>query len=180
MNSLDYLEPVDDNSDDEEGPKLPPGGDSEPGEPGTEDDIDEIELKKIKKEFFNWIKERFDDLKDAEITKMVDYALSIRHHHIFIKSDLGDSALYSYKVFGTKVLIEINHTHSFYDRFMKQFEQDPTHEKSLRSLRLLIGSLVNAEILNKTQEKSLLKDRRNLKSRMAESLDDYIDDLYSS
>ena len=63
---------------------------------------------------------------------------------------------------------------------MKQFEQDPTQEKSLRSLRLLIGSLVNAEILNKTQEKSLLKDRRNLKSRMAESLDDYIDDLYSS
>lgn len=63
---------------------------------------------------------------------------------------------------------------------MKQFEQDPTHEKSLRSLRLLIGSLVNAEILNKTQEKSLIKDRRNLKSRMAESLDDYIDDLYSS
>ena len=63
---------------------------------------------------------------------------------------------------------------------MKKFEQDPTQEKSLRSLRLLIGSLVNAEILNKTQEKSLLKDRRNLKSRMAESLDDYIDDLYSS
>ena len=111
---------------------------------------------------------------------MVDSALSIRDHHIFIKSDLGDSALYSYNVFGTKVLIEINYTHSFYERFMKQFEQDPTKEKSLRSLRLLLGSLVNAEILNKTQEKSLLKDRRNLKSRMAESLDDYINDLYSS
>ena len=162
------------------GPALPPGGQSEPGEPGTEDDIDAIELKKIKKEFFNWIKERYDNLKDSEITKMVDYALSIRDNHIFIKSDLGDSALYSYSVFGTKVLIEINYTHSFYERFMKQFEQDPTQEKSLRSLRLLIGSLVNAEILNKTQEKSLLKDRRNLKSRMAESLDDYIDDLYSS
>lgn len=159
---------------------LPPGGQSEPGEPGTEEDIDAIELKKIKQEFFNWIKERYDNLKDLEITKMVDYALSIRHNHIFIKSDLGDSALYSYSVFGTKVLIEINYTHSFYERFMKQFEQDPTHEKSLRSLRLLIGSLVNAEILNKTQEKSLIKDRRNLKSRMAESLDDYIDDLYSS
>ena len=161
-------------------PSLPPGGQTEPGEPGTEEDIDAIELKKIKKEFFNWIKERYDNLKDSEITKMVDYALSIRDNHIFIKSDLGDSALYSYSVFGTKVLIEINHTHSFYERFMKQFEQDPTQEKSLRSLRLLIGSLVNAEILNKTQEKSLIKDRRNLKSRMAESLDDYIDDLYSS
>jgi len=159
---------------------LPPGGHSEPGEPGTEDDIDAIELKKIKKEFFNWIKERYENLKDIEITKMVDYALSIRDNHIFIKSDLGDSALYSYSVFGTKVLIEINYTHSFYERFMKQFEEDPTQEKSLRSLRLLLGSLVNAEILNKTQEKSLLKDRRNLKSRMAESLDDYIDDLYSS
>lgn len=161
-------------------PELFPGGESEPGEPGTEDDIDDIELKKIKKEFFNWIKERYDNLKDSEIIEKVDYALSIRDNHIFIKSDLGDSALYSYSVFGTKVLIEINYTHSFYERFMKQFEQDPTQEKSVRSLRLLIGSLVNAEILNKTQEKSLLKDRRNLKSRMAESLDDYIDDLYSS
>ena len=162
------------------GPTLPPGGHALPGVPGTEDDIDAIELKKIKKEFFNWIKERYDNLKDSEITKMVDYSLSIRDHHIFIKSDLGDSTLFSYNPFGTKVLIEINYTHSFYERFMKQFEQDPTQEKSLNSLRLLIGSLVNAEILNKTQEKSLLKDRRNLKSRMAESLDDYIDDLYSS
>ena len=48
------------------------------------------------------------------------------------------------------------------------------------SARLLIGSLVNAEILNKTQDKSILRDRRNLKTKMAESLDDYIDDLYSS
>ena len=111
---------------------------------------------------------------------MVDYSLSIRDHHIFIKSDLGDSTLFSYKPFGTKVLIEINYTHSFYERFMKQFEQDPTQEKSLNSLRLLIGSLVNAEILNKTQDKSIIRDRRNLKTKMAESLDDYIDDLYSS
>ena len=161
-------------------PKLPPGGTSEPGEPGGEDDIDDAELKKIKKELFDWIKERWNDLKGSEITKMVDYALSIKDNHIFIKSDLGDSTLYSYRVYGTTVLIEINYTHSFYERFMKQFEEDPAQEKSLRSLRLLIGSLVNAEILNKTQEKSLLKDRRNLKSRMAESLDDYIDSLYSS
>ena len=180
MKLLDIDSPDGTDGDGEGNPALPPGGQSEPGEPGTEDDIDAIELKKIKKEFFNWIKERYDNLKDSEITKMVDYALSIRDNHIFIKSDLGDSALYSYSVFGTKVLIEINYTHSFYERFMKQFEQDPTQEKSLRSLRLLIGSLVNAEILNKTQEKSLIKDRRNLKSRMAESLDDYIDDLYSS
>ena len=162
------------------GPTLPPGGHALPGVPGTEDDIDAIELKKIKKEFFNWIKERYDNLKDSEITEMVDYSLSIRDHHIFIKSDLGDSTLFSYKPFGTKVLIEINYTHSFYERFMKQFEQDPTQEKSLNSLRLLIGSLINAEILNKTQDKSILRDRRNLKTKMAESLDDYIDDLYSS
>ena len=129
------MQEIDTNTDDlsdgggQGGPALPPGGQSEPGEPGTEDDIDAIELKKIKKEFFNWIKERYDNLKDSEITKMVDYALSIRDNHIFIKSDLGDSALYSYSVFGTKVLIEINYTHSFYERFMKQFEQDPTQEK---------------------------------------------------
>ena len=63
---------------------------------------------------------------------------------------------------------------------MKTFEEDPGAEKSIRSLRLLIGSFVNSEILNSTQDKNLIKDRRNIKSRMAESLDDYIDDLYSN
>jgi len=159
---------------------LPPGGTAEPGEPGTTTPIDPETLSEIKKEFFDWIKERYSNLTDEEILEIVEYALSIRDNHIFIKSDLGDSALYSYKIFGTKVLIEINYNHSFYERFMKNFEEDPAAEKSIRSLRLLIGSFVNAEILNSTQDKSLLKDRRNIKSRMAESLDDYIDDLFSS
>lgn len=157
-----------------------PGGVSEPGQPATEEEIDSEELNKIKKDFFDWIKERYNHLKNSEINKMVNYALSIKDNHIFIKSDLGDSTLYTYTTHATKVLIEVNYTHSFYQRFMKEFEQDPKQEKSLRSLYLLIGSLVNAEILNMTKEKVLLKDRRNLKRAMAESLEDYIDDLYSS
>ena len=159
---------------------LPPGGTAEPGEPGRREPIEDSELDKIKKEFFEWIKERYPSLTDKEIWDIVDYALSIRDNHIFIKSDLGDSALYSYKVFGTKVLIEINYNHSFYERFMKTFEEDPSGEKSIRSLRLLIGSFVNSEILNSTQDKNLIKDRRNIKNRMSESLHDYIDDLYSN
>lgn len=111
---------------------------------------------------------------------MVNYALSIRDNHIFIKSDLGDTQLYNYNVFGTKVLIEINYSHSFYRRFMQPFEEDPLQEKSLRSIRLLIGSMVNSEIVNKTQDKVILKDRRNIRNRMSESLDDYIEDLYLS
>ena len=162
------------------GGNLPPGGSAEPGEPGTKTPIDPAALSKIKQEFFNWIKERYPNLSDEEILDSVDHCLSIRDNHIFIKSDLGDSALYSYKVFGTKVLIEINYRHSFYKRFMKNFEEDPKAEKSIRSLRLLIGSFVNSEIFNSTQDKEILKDRRNIKSRMAESLDDYIDDLYSN
>ena len=111
---------------------------------------------------------------------MVSHALSIRDSHIFIKSDLGDTNLYSYKVFGTKVVIEINISHSFYKRFMLTFEGDPNHEKSLRSIRLFIGSLVNAEIISKTDNSEVNKDRRRLRNRMFETLDEYIDDLYSN
>lgn len=163
------------------GPKLPPGGGTEPGDsgnPGATPDDDE--MKKIKKELFEWIKERYPQLKDDEIWEIVDYAFSIKDCHIFIKSDLGDTQLYSYKVFGTKVLIEINYTHSFYIRFIQGFEEDPSQEKSLRSIRLLIGAMVNAEIVNSTSEKEIIKDRRNIKNRMSESLEDYIEDLHSS
>jgi hypothetical protein len=77
-------------------------------------------------------------------------------------------------------LIEINYTHSFYKRFIQGFEEDPSQEKSLRSIRLLIGAMVNAEIVNSTTEKEIIKDRRNIKNRMSESLEDYIEGLYSS
>ena len=160
--------------------KLPPGGESEPGDPvDPEKEINNAEQKKIRKEFFGWIQERYTELKEKEIWATVDYSLSLRDNHIFIKSDLGDSQLFSYKVFGTKVLIEINYCHSFYQKFMQHLEEDESEEKSLRSIRLLIGAMVNAEIVNKTSDKALIKDRRNIKNRMAESLEDYIDDLYS-
>lgn len=162
------------------GGPLPPGGATETGDAVDPDHvIGSEEEVQIKKDFHKWIKDRYVDLKDEEIKSMVEYALSIRDNHIFIKSDLGDSYLYSYTVFGTKVLIEINYRHSFYTRFMKTFEEDPTQEKSLRSIRLLIGSMVNSEIVNATKDKALVKDRRNIKNRMSESLDDYINDLYT-
>jgi hypothetical protein len=63
---------------------------------------------------------------------------------------------------------------------MQSFEEDSKNEKSLRSIRLLIGAMVNSEIVNKTLDKELLKDRRNIKNRMFESLDDYIEDLYTN
>jgi hypothetical protein len=160
---------------------LPPGGESEPGDPaGPDIEIDDDENKKIKEEFKKWIIDRYPEIPAKEVVEMVNYALTIKDHHIFIKSDLGDTQLYNYNVFGTKVLIEINYSHSFYRRFIQQFEQDPTQEKSLRSIRLLIGAMVNSEILNKTLDKNLIKDRRNIRNRMSESLDDYIEDLYKN
>jgi hypothetical protein len=160
---------------------LPPGGSSEFGDPAIEDGtlIDDEEKMKIRNDLFIWIKERYGSLEDAEIYKMADYALQIDDYHIFVKSDLGDTNLYSYKVFGTKVLIEINYNHSFYDHFISHFEENSTDEKSLRSLRLLISAMVNAEIVNNTQDKELIRDRRSLRNRMSESLDKYIDKLYS-
>lgn len=160
--------------------KLLPGSETEAGDPVPGITPDEIEEAKVKTEFTDWIKERYPNLEIEEIKDIVDYALSIRDNHIFIKADLGDTQLYDYNVFGTKVLIEINYTHSFYRRFMQSFEEDSKNEKSLRSIRLLIGAMVNSEIVNKTLDKELLKDRRNIKNRMFESLDDYIEDLYTN
>jgi hypothetical protein len=161
--------------------KLPPGGKTEAGDPvDLGHEIYDEEEKRIKSEFKDWIKERYPDIPEKEVIEMVNYALSLRDNHIFIKSDLGDTQLYSYKVIGTKVLIEINYSHSFYRRFMQPFEEDPQQEKSIRSIRLLIGAMVNSEIVNKTQDKAILKDRRNIRNRMSESLDDYIEDLYLS
>ena len=158
-------------------PHLPPGGETEVGDPVP---IPEgIEEPGIKRDFFNWIRERYPNLVDTEINDIVDYALNMRDNHIFIKSDLGDTQLYSYKVFGTKVLIEINLNHSFYRRFMQQFENDESQQTSLRSIRLIISSLVNAEIVNSTNDRSLIHDRKRLRNRMSESLDDYIEALYS-
>jgi hypothetical protein len=160
--------------------RLLPGSETEVADPvPLTEGIEAIELTEAKIEFIEWIKVRYPNLIDAEINEIVDYALSMRDNHIFIKSDLGDTQLYSYKVFGTKVLIEINQRHSFYIRFMQTFEDDDNLQISLRSIRLIISSLVNAEIVNSTNDRSLINDRRRLRNRMSESLDDYIEALYS-
>jgi hypothetical protein len=160
--------------------KLPPGSQTESGDPAAIiDGITDTEKDKIRQEFFAWLKLRYPDLTDNDIYGIVDYALSMSDNHIFVKSDLGDTQLYSYKVYGTKVLIEINYSHSFYRRFILPFEQDQSNEKSIRSIRLLISAMVNSEIVNKTYDNSLLNDRKRLRNRMFESLDDYIEELYS-
>jgi hypothetical protein len=160
--------------------KLPPGSQTESGDPAAViDGITDVEKDKIRKEFFAWLKLRYPELVDIDIYDIVDYALSMSDNHIFVKSDLGDTQLYSYKVYGTKVLIEINYSHSFYRRFILPFEQDQSNEKSIRSIRLLISAMVNSEIVNKTTDNNLLTDRKRLRNRMFESLDDYIEELYS-
>ncbi|MCY4161995.1 MAG: ATP-binding protein [Flavobacteriaceae bacterium] len=163
-----------------DGPELPGGGQSEPGTPATPQSPNNDEIKAIKEEFCGWIKERYPKMDDKEINESVDHALSIRDEHIFIKSDLGDTKLYSYKVFGTKVLIEINYNHSYYKRFMYGFEQNPDQIKSLRSVRLIIGAMVNAEIVSQSNNKEIKRYTQKLRNRMFETLDEYIEDLYTS
>jgi hypothetical protein len=162
------------------GVKLPPGGDTEAGDPVTSDlEPGSEEDKLVRREFFEWIKTRYPDLAVLEIEDIVAYALGMKDSHIFIKSDLGDTQLYSYKVFGTKVLIEINFNHSFYNRFMSNFEYETDNNKALRSIRLMISAMVNSEIVNTTSDKDLINDRKRIRNRMFESLDGYIEDLYS-
>jgi hypothetical protein len=162
------------------GLKLPPGGESEVGEPAPlPEDYGDKERNETRREFADWIKKAYPEIKNTEIKQIVEYALGMKDNHIFVKSDLGDTNLYSYKVFGTKVLIEINYTHSFYRRFMQAFEQEGSNDKAIRSIRLLISAMVNSEIVNSTNDRDLLNDRRKIRNRMFESLDDYIEELYS-
>ncbi len=113
----------------------------------------------------------------------MDWAFSISDTYIFVYSNLGDTVLYDYQVYGTKVLIEININHSFYKQFIAQLESEntsPYDNKKIRSIRLLICSFVKAEINNKTEDKSIKRYLRKYKNSIAISLDEYIDDLFSN
>ncbi|OYQ79421.1 hypothetical protein B9T19_06515 [Ignatzschineria sp. F8392] len=159
-------------------PKLPGGGVSEPGTPASPEKPSNQELEGALKELVDWIKPRYPDLSDEEMRREAEYALSLRDNHIFVKSDLGDTALYDFKVFGNKVLIEINVMHPFYDKFMRSFEEKEDYT-SERAIRLLIGAMVNADIQVQTNDNKIISDRKKVKNRMFETLDDYITDLYS-
>lgn len=160
-------------------PGLPGGGTSEPGTPPEIDEIDEDKLADIKREFSEWIISEFPETPKNDVPKMVEYALSIRDNHIFVNTDLGDTKLFNHNVIGNKVLIEINISHNFYKRFMQPFENEPSQEKALRSVKLLIGSMVNAEMITQNNDPEILRDRKRIKNRMSETLDEYIEDLYN-
>ena len=146
---------------------------------GTKVKDPETNNSKIKDEFFAWIKKRFKELEDKKINNIIDYALKVRDHHIFIPQDLGDTYLYNYTVIGSKVLIEINFKHAYYKHFIKKFEED-NDETSKRAAYLLIGSLVNSEIENNSDNEMINRDRRKIRNNMATTLDDYIHDLYNN
>ena len=148
-------------------------------EAGTQVKDPETDDSKIKNEFFEWIKVRYEELDGNEIKNIIEYALKIRDHHIFVISDLGDTHLYQYKIFGSKVLIEINFNHSYYKHFIRKFEED-NDETSKRAAYLLIGSLVNSEIENKSDDEMINRDRRKIRNNMATTLDDYIHDLHNN
>tara|TARA_B100000795_G_scaffold265866_1_gene248274 strand:- start:273 stop:2036 length:1764 start_codon:yes stop_codon:yes gene_type:complete len=139
----------------------------------------ETNNSKIKDEFFAWIKKRFKELEDKKINSIIEYALKVRDNHIFIPQDLGDTYLYNYTVIGSKVLIEINFQHAYYKHFIKKFEE-ANDETSKRAAYLLIGSLVNSEIENKSDNEMINRDRRKIRNNMATTLDDYIHDLYNN
>ena len=139
----------------------------------------ETNNSKIKDEFFAWIKKRFKELEDKKINSIIEYALKVRDNHIFIPQDLGDTYLYNYTVIGSKVLIEINFQHAYYKHFIKKFEE-ANDENSKRAAYLLIGSLVNSEIENKSDNEMINRDRRKIRNNMATTLDDYIHDLYNN
>ena len=146
---------------------------------GTKVKDPETDNSKIKNEFFAWIKKRFKELEDNKINNIIEYALKVRDHHIFIPQDLGDTYLYNYTVIGSKVLIEINFQHAYYKHFIKKFEED-NDETSKRAAYLLIGSLVNSEIENNSDDEMINRDRRKIRNNMATTLDDYIHDLYNN
>lgn len=162
-------------------PKPEPLGPTEPDDDTTEVEVDPSEQDK--KDLYEWIKERYEDISDEQIWSRVEWAFSISDRYIFVYSDLGDTALYDYQVYGAKVLIEINYNHSFYKEFIAKLEEESNNsneDKKIRSIRLLISSFVKAELTNKTDDKNINRYLRKYKNSIAISLDEYIDDLFSN
>lgn len=165
-----------DNKKTEEGKE--PLGPTEPDNHPEDDDGSNSKIEdKDKKELFDWIKDRFPDLTDTEITNRVEWAFSISDKFIFVNSSIGDTVLYDYKVYGSKVLIEINKNHSFYKRFIKDLEAEESDRK-IRSIRLFICSLVKSELNNSTQNVEIQRYLRDYKNSFATALNDYIYDLF--
>ena len=146
--------------------------------------INHLKTDQDKQDLFDWIKKRYDTLTDKEIDSRVNWALSISDKYIFVYSDLGETALYSYTTIpGIATIIEINYNHSFYKEFMSKLEEESENshkDKKIRTIRLLICSLVKAELTNRTKDKSINKFFKRFKNSMAISLDEYIDDLFSN
>lgn len=153
--------------------KLPEDLETEPGTPTDLEDTDET-----KKEFADWVKNRYDKLSKNEVDSIVEHALSLADNHLFVPTDLGDSLLYSYQQVGSKVLIEINQSHPFYTRFFGALEgaNNPT---LLRSFRLLIGSMVHAHLSRPTTNKDVNRDRRDSQTVFGQKLADYIEDVFA-
>lgn len=172
----------DEDEDDLEKPKpSAPLGPTEPDDESAETEPDPTEQDK--RDLYNWIKERYEDISDKQIWLRVEWAFSISDRYIFVYSDLGDTALYDFQVYGSKVLIEINYNHSFYKEFISKLEEesnDSNQDKKIRSIRLLISSFVKAELTNKTDDKNINRYLRKYKNSIAISLDEYIDDLFSN
>lgn len=150
----------------------------EPGTPPLPTGEDENRDKEnVRRELQDWIKKRYPESTLAELQNIVDHTLNIKESHIFVPSDLGDTDLYSYKVYGNKVLIEINFNHPFYDKFYREC-MDKEDVKTLRAIRLLIGSMVNAEIKNQATDNNVVLDRKRVKNEMFITLQEYIDRMY--
>lgn len=170
------------NKPESEGTKKPPTQPLGPTEPDEEHDASDLTTDKDRKELYDWLKERYENLTEEEIWSKVEWAFSISDTYIFVYSNLGDTALYDYQVYGTKILIEINLNHSFYKKFIVQLESEDENgldNKKIRSIRLLICSFVKAELVNKTEEKAINRYIRKYKNSIAIHLDEYIDDLFS-
>jgi len=171
----------DNGSEEDDGSPITPIGPTEPGDTTGGDEIEPT--NEDKEELFHWIKERYEDLTDSEINERVEWAFSISDQFIFVYSSLGDTSLYTYEVYGNKVLIEINYNHNFYKKFLKQLEiesSDVNLDKKIRSIRLLISSFVKAEMTNSTEDKNINRYMRKYKNSIAISLDEYIEDLFSN
>ncbi|WBL25723.1 ATP-binding protein [Zunongwangia sp. HGR-M22] len=153
-----------------------------PTEPGHDEKPEEKPTDKNKQFLYDWIKERYESLTSKEIESRVNWALSISDKYIFVYSDLGETDLYSFtNIPGIATLIEINYNHPFYIYFISKLEDDtskPENLKKLRSIRLLICSLVKAEISNKSDDRNITKYLKKFKNTLSISLDDYIEDLF--
>ena len=162
---------------DESGLTALPGSNYEKGTPSGQGNPDKKDQEV--KDLEEWIERHYgEELNNSQIASIAKNTIEGKNNHIFVPSDLGVGNLYKHHVIGDKVIIEINYTSLLYSKILEEL-QESGNIRGERSIYMLIGALVNAEINNATQDRSNINYLKRIKNEFGLCIEEYIEAMYA-